>query len=310
MTARVDNRLQPGPARMMRLTALLLVAAFLGGCGMGTAVTNYIDSKDTNLRKRVVVAPFHFANKDLQPRAQALSQALSQAVAQKGDLALVDFAALQAALDKVSPEVRNPEERAITAGRDLGLTAVVVGVVTDLSVQYRMKGVYGFRDNTAFLTLEAQLRITDIGTGTVAGQEAFKTEVPIDDIAAEAIKSGAPMDVKLVDKLAADIVKPAESWMMSQLGAMAWTGQVLAVEGKRVQLNVGRDSGLPSGTVLTVYTVGETIKCATGQELCLPGPVAGKVRLLELGAHSSWAEAVEAKDYKNEFKTGQIVRTR
>jgi hypothetical protein len=150
----------------------------------------------------------------------------------------------------------------------------------------------------------------DIGTGTVAGQMAFTREAKIDDIQAEAIKNGAQPDPKLTDKLLAELIDDAQRWSAAQVNAIAWTGQVLAVEGNRIKLSVGRDTGLPLGAVLNVYAIGERIKTGGGQELALPGPQAGKLRLVELGARASWAEPVESKDFKNNFEPGQLVRTR
>lgn len=311
MTLRRKSLASAGPSRRLILAALLAVLpALLSGCGLGAAVTDYIDSKDTSLRKRVTVVPFDSGIKDLKPRAAALGQALTQHLTKQGGLVMVDFAEVEAALASIPPTRRSPEERVQAAAREVGLTAVLAGVLTDLSVQYRLKGVYGFRDNTAFLTLEAQLRVMDIGTGTVAGQMAFKREAQIDDIQAEAIKSGAQPDPKLTDKLMAELIEETQRWTAAQVNAIAWTGQVLAVEGNRVKVSVGRDTGLPLGSVLNVYALGERIKTGSGQELALPGPLAGKLRLVEMGPRASWAEPVEDKDLKNAFEPGQLVRTR
>lgn len=307
MTLRRKSLALAGPSRWLILAA---VASMLAGCGLGAAVTDYIDSKDTSLRKRVAVVPFDSGIKELKPRASALGQALAQHLAQQGGLVMVDIAKLDEALRGVDPQVKGVEERVQAAGREVGLTAVVAGVVTDLSVQYRLKGIYGFRDNTAFLTLEAQVRVLDIGTGTVAAQQAFKREVQIDDIQAEGIKNGAAPDPKLVDKLQAELTEDCQKWTASQINAIPWTGQVLEVAGNRVKVSVGRDTGLQPDSVLYVYALGEKIKTGAGQELVLQGPLTGKLRLVELGARSSWAEAVEDKDLKNAFEPGQMVRTR
>jgi hypothetical protein len=311
MTLRRKSLASAGPSRWLILAALLAaLPTLLVGCGLGSAVTDYIDSKDTSLRKRVAVVPFDSGVKDLRPRAAALGKALTQHLAKQGGLVLVDFAEVETALAALPPGNNPLEERVQTAARETGLTAVVAGVLTDLSVQYRLKGVYGFRDNTGFLTLEAQLRVMDIGTGTVAGQMAFRREAAIDDIQAEAIKSGAQPDPKIADKLLAELVEDTQRWTAAQVNAIAWTGQVMAVEGNRIKVSVGRDTGFPLGSVLNVYALGERIKTGAGQELALPGPLTGKLRLVEMGARASWAEPVQDKDLKNNFEPGQLIRTR
>lgn len=309
MTLRRKSLALAGPSRWLTLAALLALLTPLAGCGLGTAVTDYIDSKDTSLRKRVSVVPFDSGIKDLRPKAAAIGQALAKHLSSQGGLVMVDFAEVESALAALPPGQRSPEERVQTAAREMGLTAVVAGVITDLSVQYRLKGVYGFRDNTGFLTLETQLRVMDIGTGTVAGQMAFKREVQVDEVHADAIKNGAPPDPKLIDKLMAEMTEDTQRWAASQINAIAWTGNVLGVEGNRVRISVGRDTGVPLGAVLRVYAIGERIKTGAGQELALPGPLTGKLRLVEMGARTSWAEPVEDKDLKNNFEPGQIIRT-
>jgi hypothetical protein len=311
MTLRRKSLVSAGPSRWLLLTVLLAVLpVMLAGCGLDVAVTDYIDSKDTSLRKRVSVVPFDSGIKELKPRAATLGQAVAKHLGSQGGLVLVDFIEVETALPAVPTAGRSPEKLVQTAAREAGLTAVLTGVLTDLSVQYRLKGIYGFRDNIAFLTLEAQLKVMDIGTSAVAGQMAFKREIQVDDVHAEAIRNGAPPDQKLVNKLQAELIEDAQHWAASQINAIAWTGQVLAVEGNRIKLSVSHDTGLPLGSVLNVYALGDRIKTGSGQELALPGPLAGKLRLVELGARASWAEPVEKKGLKNTFEPDQLVRTR
>ncbi len=285
---------RPGLVLPGALLGLLLVLALLAaGCGMGSAVTNYIDSTDTGLRKRVSVAPFTSGPANMKEQAVALQQAIIQNLAKQGGVVVADFAALQGEMEKVPKSITNPEDRAIEAGRLSGYNALLAGNITDLSVQRMLKGVYGFRDNTPFLTLEVELRMVDVTTGTVVGQEAFKKQEKLDDMTAEAIEGGGQPDAKLVSKLMAEMTKETTAWVTRHVSALPWGGVVLEVNGDRVRVSVGRDTGLSPGSVLTVYGLGERIKAGTGQELSLAGPRVGRIKLTELGARSSWAEIVE-----------------
>ena len=304
-----------GPAL---LGALLLLLLMLSGCGITAKVTDIIDRQDSGLRKRVAVAPFTSGVAGLDDRAAAWRLVIAKTLEQQGGVVLVDFADLQARMERLPASAATAEDRAVEAGRPMGLNTVLAGNISDLSVQRMLKGVYGFRDNAPFLSLEVEMRLLDITTGVVLGQESFKRQEPITDVLADGLGGGAKPDPKLVDKLLADVSKETADWVARQVAAQPWGGTVLTVQGNRVQVSVGRDTGLPLGATLYVYALGERIKCGTGQEICLPGPLVGKIRLSEFGNRTSWAEIVErakppGKDPKAAvpaFAVGQYVRTR
>jgi hypothetical protein len=329
-------RLRPRAKSCQAAGLLLLMAAILmTGCGFTAEVKNkvvdYWDGKDGGLRKRVSVAPFTSSLPDMKAQATALQMAIAKTLGQQGGVVVLDFAALEQEAEKVPASIQNPEDRAYEAGRLLGLNAVLAGNITDLSVQRQMKGIYGFRDNAPFLALEVELRLLDMTTSTVLAQDSFRRQEVISDVEAEGITmSGAKPDPNLVNKLLAQVTKDAESWVVGKIAAQPWGGAILKVEGDKVLITAGRDTGLPVGSVLTVYSLGERIKAGTGQEIVLPGPAVGKIQLTELGARNSWAAIVErakppapkeAKDKKDAkaaapappplaFEPGQYVRTR
>ncbi|MFH1060854.1 MAG: hypothetical protein V1797_19505 [Pseudomonadota bacterium] len=313
---------------------VLMTALLVTGCGFSSEVkskvVDYWEGKDSGLRKRVSVAPFTSSLPDLKPQGIALQKAITKSLGNQGGVVVVDFSALEQESQKVPNSIQNPEDRAYEAGRLLGLNAVLAGNITDLSVQRQMKGIYGFRDNAPFLSLEVELRLLDMTSSTVLAQESFRRQAVISDVEAEGIGlSGAKPSPDLVNKMLAEVTKDAESWVASSIVTQPWGGTVLKVEGDKVLVTVGRDTGLPTGAVLVVYSLGERIRCGTGQEICLPGPMVGKIRLDELGARNSWATIVERtkppapKDDKDKkdakpapapaplaFEPGQFVRTR
>lgn len=302
---------RPAPALM---GLLLLLALSLAGCGLTSSltssVTSYIDSKDTGLRKRVEVAPFTSGVPSMKEQAVALQQAVSQHLVKTGGVVVGDFSIVQEEMKKVPSAIANPEDRAMEAGRRLGINALLAGNITDLSVQRALKGIYGMRENRPFLSLEVELRLVDVTTGIVVGQEAFKRQEQVDDTVAEAIEGGAQPDQKLVSKLLAEITQETTAWVGKRVSSLPWGGTVLEVEGNRVLVSVGRDTGLPTGTVLTIYALGERIKAGTGQQLALPGPRVGRVKLSELGARSSWADIVERASDDKKAKEAEAKKAK
>lgn len=290
------------------LACLLLLAA---GCGLTTAFNNYMDSQDTGLRKRVCLADFSSGIKELDPKAKAWHENLGKALAAQGNLVLVPFDQLSAAMDKVPPEVRSPEERAILGGRALGLTSVVLGQFTDVSVRRQLSGIYGFRDNDPFLGVEAELRMLDVASGTVADQETFRPEAKLNDVEADAIRMGEKPKPAQVAPLLAELDKMTSQWTASRVNAQPWAAYVLEVKGDMAKITVGRDTGLPVGSFVTAYSRGEKIRTGAGTLLYLTGPPLAKLRISDLEPRVGWAKILPYNTENKEppkVEPGLIIR--
>jgi hypothetical protein len=103
---------------------------------------------------------------------------------------------------------------------------------------------------------------------------------------------GEKPDPKKVDELAKELIEPSMEWVEEKLEDHKWSGLVLAVEGDKLLLTVAKDTGLNSGDLLAVQALGDKIKSGSGRMVYLPGKVIGKVRLLDLGKDTSWAEVI------------------
>lgn len=317
-----------------RLAVLIAFVALMGlvaaGCGFTTTVRNYwdnmMDSQDTGLRKRVVVAPFVSRLPHLQARAQAVGKAISQRLEKKGGMVLVDFKLLREELAKVNPAIKHPEERIVAAAMRLGLNTVLTGSLTNLAVKYNKAGIYGFRENEPFAMLELDMKLIDVATGVLLAEHANNSKQQLTPIEGTNILHGQPFPPKIVDELQADLVVPAINWVSKKVSAQAWTGFILAVDGKRVQVTVGRDTGLSVGDMLVVYGKGESIRSGSGRILTMPGPPVAKLKLVKLEARTAWTEMLpqeveeEDKDKKEDkdakeapkplvLEPGQALRT-
>ncbi|MCF8066641.1 MAG: hypothetical protein K9K36_15425, partial [Desulfarculaceae bacterium] len=293
------------------LAALLLVGIALTalGCGFTQTVSDYwhglMDSQDTNLRKRVVVAPFLSRLPGLEVRAKAMGLAISQRLEKQGGMVLVEFKDLRQALTQVSPRIQNSEDRIVAAARTLGLNTVLSGAVVNLAMQYDKTGIYGFRENQPFALMELDLKLIDVATGVLLAETTLTKRAELTETEASNVRLGQPFPPKIVDKLQGDLVSPALHWINQNISAQAWVGFILAVDGNRIQVTVGRDTGLPLGTELVAYSRGEAIKSGSGRMLYLPGPVVGRVKLVKFEPRTAWAEVVSVaadEDEKAEQK--------
>ncbi len=319
-----------------RLSALIVSIALLGlaaaGCGITKTVTDYwdhiMDSRDTSLRKRIVVAPFVSRLPHLKVRAQAVGKAITQRLAKQGGMVLVDFKLLREELAKVSPKIKSTEERIVVAAMRLGLNTVLTGSLTNLGVKYDKTGIYGFRENEPFARLELNMKLIDVATGVLLAEHALDSKLEMTPVQGTNILHGQPFPPKIVDELQAELVPPAVDWVVKKVNAQAWTGFILAVDGKQVKTTVGRDTGLSVGDILVAYAKGERIRSGSGRILTMPGPPVAKLKLTKLEARTAWAEVLplkaeekdEDKDKKDKkdakpapkpitLQPGQVLRT-
>lgn len=278
--------------------ALLLVGIALTalGCGFTQTVSDYwhdlMDSQDTNLRKRVVVAPFLSRLPGLEDRAKALGLAISQRLEKQGGIVLVDFKELRQGLAQVSPSVENSEDRIVAAARALGLNTVLSGALVNLATHYDKTGIYGFRENQPFAVMELDLKLIDVATGVLLAETTLSTRSEMSETEASNVRLGQPFPPKLITKLQGDLVEPALRWIGQNISAQAWVGFILSVEGDRIKVTVGRDTGLSLGSELVVYAKGEPIKSGSGRMLYLPGPLVGRIKVVQFESRTAWAVPV------------------
>ena len=282
--------------KMIVATALL---ALLAGCGASELVKDtmdwvggYFDQEDS-LTRRVVVAPFTSGIKGLEPLAREIGSKVLVDVKKVGNVRLVNPKSLAEVMRQIPASVKRPRERMILAGRRLGLNTILLGEVSDLSLKYDLSGLYGFRENTPFLRLEVDITIIDVPSGTLLGRHSEVETIKVDDLTAENIRmQGKAPPVALVNKLKHEILDPTLDWIEDTLETQRWAGYVLEVQGKKLKVSVGKDTGLPEGSLLVVYAHGPRLVTGAGLPVFLPGPKVGTLQLGKLGETSSWAEIV------------------
>ena len=316
-------RQTPGPLSCFSLAAwaLMILLALTAGCSWVSRTTEsvmtYFESTDTNLVKRVCLLPPETAVKELEKTTRQWVPQIKQAMSQAPGLKMVPFAKFNQAVAALPSRIRGSEERIIAAGRRLGLNAIIAAQVVDLSLDNRLEGIIGFRDNTDFLGLEANLRIYDVASGTVLVQDTLRPEVEVDSITATNMRQGQAAPQELVDALVVELTKNAREWIIKSISAQPWAGFILAVKGDKVQVTVGQDTGFGEGAVVVAYGKGEKLRSGAGTILYLPGPPVAHLRLTEIGPETSWALATpvitkkdkEKKAEATPLEPGMVVRS-
>lgn len=294
---------------------LALVLALAAGCGWYSKTVDWVgelwDSQDTGLRKRVTAAPFFSRLEGLDPTAKAIGVKVTEGLDKAGGVVLVGYDDVVAASREAAPEVKGTRERLLAAGRRLGVVTLLTGSLTDLSLERKLTGIYGFRDNDPFLVMELDATMVDVASGVVLADKAFHVQVELTTIQAENIQNGETPPRELVSQLAAEVVEPVLDWCQDNIAMQRWAGYILSLEGGRIKTTVGRDTGLPTGAELVVYGAGQKITAGSGQTLHLPGSPVGRVRLVELESRTAWAVPVAGEEGQpsGPYAEGMVLRT-
>lgn len=299
---------------------LSLLLALTAGCGWVSRTTesvmSYFESTDTNLVKRVCLLPPETAVKGLEKTTRQWAPLIQKALAQVPGLEMVPFRKFDQVVAGLPSRIRDNEERIMAAGRRLGLNAVIAAQVVDLSLDNRLEGIIGFRENTDFLGLEASMRIFDVASGTVLVQDTLRPEVEVDSLTATNIRQGQAPPQELVDRLVKALTKKAREWTIKSISRQPWAGFILAVKGDQVEVTVGRDTGFGPGATVVAYDKGEKLRSGAGTILYLPGSPVARLRLERIGEETSWARATpiggdrKDKDQKAiPLEPGMVVRS-
>ncbi len=295
-----------------RIAALTLTLAVLAGCGVTQKVEDYWKAKDTSLRKRVTIVPFSSPIKALQGPSSRIGKAVQEDLAKYGGFVIVEYQTVIDEMNGLDPAIRDGRERLMKACRNLGVSAMVTAMLTDLSVNRELTGVYGFRDNDPFLTMELAMRLIDTSTGAVYDDKALRSKLELTDVQASNFQLGEKIPEAMEAQLQKDLHEPATKWTQSRIAAMPWTGFVLAVQDGRVQVTVGRDTGFSLGDTVVAYTKGRDIQTGSGNVIHLLGRPAAVLKLTEFGPRNSWAVPVADDDDKQKpglIEPGQVVLT-
>lgn len=295
-----------------RIAVLALALAVLAGCGVKQKVEEIWEAQDSDLRKRVTIVPFSSQISKLQGPSARIGKAVQEDLAKHGGFIMVDYQTVLQEMNGLDPAIKDGRERLVTACRNLGISAMVTALLTDLSVNRELTGIYGFRDNDPFLVMELDLRLIDTSTGAVYDDKALRSKMEITDVQASNMQFGEKIPAEMEAKLQKDLHEPATKWVQSRISAMPWTGFVLGAQDGRVQVTVGRDTGFSMGDTIVAYAKGRKIRTGSGNVIHLLGRQAGVLKLAEFGPRNSWAVPVVDEDDKQKpgpFEPGQVVLT-
>ncbi len=163
------------------------------------------------------------------------------------------------------------------ANRSLGIQAIVLGMVTDLSI-LSSKSSESSDEEVSFATARIDIRLIDASTGNLL--KTFIGRSPIFGTKETGENSRSKAVLKAIDFALDDILEG----FLRQLDYLDWTTTIAKIEGDNLYINAGRLSGLRVGDILEIYEPGkEIIHPVTKLSLgWTTGKLKGAIRVSEL----------------------------
>jgi len=149
----------------------------------------------------------------------------------------------------------------ISEARVRGVSAVMVGRVSELKFRASQDEVGVFKQKEMKASAQVEIKIYDATTGKELGsfgkigRSSASTRVAVDEESLESREFRSELLLRAVTDavrdLSRDCSKVAEK--------LSWQGRIAKITGRRIYLNSGRAAGLMVGDILKVFTAGEDL---------------------------------------------------
>ncbi|MBL0700845.1 MAG: hypothetical protein JJV92_08190, partial [Desulfosarcina sp.] len=176
-------------------------------------------------------------------------------------------------------------------GREMGLNAIVIATISDISTDNETRGKLWFRDDYNVLSIKVIVDGYDTETGSKIFYENFNSKVDLNEANFKRFASEKTIDNILLTKPLKGIAKEAVARIGDILTAQCWTGFFKSMNKDNIIISSGRNTGLKLGNVLEVYDT-KAIKGYQGKSFFLPDNRIGLIQVTEVGAETSQAVLV------------------
>ena len=189
-----------------------------------------------------------------------------------------------------------------SAGRQLGLNALVDGAVISVGAFQRSEGWFWFKSTHYYVQAQVAVDVYDIQTGAKLLYESLSREIEIDDYQQDAFQGGSinnagavETNMGAVETALSELAEIAAEKICDRLAQVPWVGYVTAVTDSGVVLSAGGDIGLEDGQIFDILPTDRVYEGKDGQEYLVPGIPSGQIRIATVSPDRAEAVLVSGK---------------
>jgi len=297
------------------LVLLLIVASGCskwsgGGPSLPSAVTEPASAYDKRLKKKIGVVPFRMESIFGDPMEKDLFQDnLLQAIQEEcADILLIkpgsgDFPEALAKLPLLASGSIDNFSLAMT-GRRFGLNAVLVGKITSINVDEKIKGWWFLRSSHYYVQVEALIELYDTATATKIFDQTLSHKIEIEETDVELIRAQNRIEPNFIQPSLNEIIDDVKDNICKAIELQAWKSYIVAADTADILMAAGHRSNVQEGDIFEVYDSRQAIEGYGGHRYLPPGSKVGEIEVKAVSEDTARAVPVSGRG----FQEGQGLR--
>ena len=304
--------------RIVAWTILFLLPIVAGGCSkwsgggpsLPSAVKEPASAYDKRLKKKIGAVPFRmesiFGDSMLKDFFQ---DNLLQAIQEKcTDILFIkpgggDFPEGLVNLPLLASGAVDNFSLAMT-GRPFGLNAVLVGKITSINVDEKIKGFWFLRSSHYYVQVEALIELYDTATATKIFDQTLSHKIEVEEPDVELIRAQNRIEPYFIEPSLAEIIDDVKDNLCKAIERQAWKSYIVAVDAADILMAAGSRSNVQAGDIFEVYDSRQSIEGYGGHRYLPPGPKVGEIEVKTVSEDTARAVSVSGSG----FKEGQGLR--
>ncbi len=189
----------------------------------------------------------------------------------------------------------------IKRAQDLGMNALITGVVNPIEVSEKKKGIWPFKKMVKNYEISVFLNLVDTASETLLLTRVLSKDISF------SIEKAKEMDkhlfkVQILEKILPGLLKNFAEETEDALANVPWMGRILSA-GDLIKINAGKDVGVKPGHLFAVFASGKKVKSLDKREFPLFWQKIGEIQVVEVGEKDSLAKPVRG----GPFSEGQGI---
>ena len=280
-----------------------LGASLLSGCGLTSLIVHPFGGHRSSLKKRVMVTPLIDQAGLGHQVSSELYQTLIDRLRATGKVVVFEnnhTVSLDSSEATLAYGI-SPGTKLLQKARDLGMNAVLTGVISPVEKEERLKGIWPLRKAVAHYSIALIFNLLDPQDGTVILSHLEDDGIDVDLEEEQFLEKNWILE-ELKEKILSKVIKRAIKPIRKALESEPWEGRILAVK-DQILINAGADVGVKPGHRFEVYGGNQIIVAKDGRKFQVSWKKVGKIRVTEVRRTTAIAEPVEGEG----FKAGQKI---